>query len=626
MFAFVSHFAILKADRFRRNKFILNFLASTIVAVVLTIATATLWYDYQQADAQVDSITMNLASSLVISVDGAIDAIDIALLDMADEYVNRSENGKLNKTLLIQMLKMEQSRLPVRANLHIALANGDLIDDHDGKQPAINFSDRDYFQLLKNATDKKLVISEPIQNRLSHSWIWLFARRIEKPDGEFLGVVMASIPTDEINDLLEKHFTLPPGGSISLRSPGLLSIARVNFGNRNDTPVGDRHISNAFYAERQKNHTQGSYISDEASADKTRKSYSYVMSKNYGYVILVGIARTVVLSDWRTHLVVTALLVLLFISCTIVFVHFIGRAWRQQELDIRTISESRDALKSLNDELEARVAVRTEQLSGALDHLRATQEDLIQSEKLASLGFMVAGVSHEINTPIGNAVTITSTLREQLSKFDAALHEKSVSRPALIRWHDESVEMVAVLQRSVDRVAELVRNFKQLAVDKTSEQRHQFNLCTEIDNIIVALSLSFSEIQLTIDNAIPKDIECDSYPGPLCQVVDNLIRNAVLHGFEGRKQGRIVLNATLDKNLITLTISDNGKGMDPSVLARIFEPFYTTQLGKGGSGIGLALCHRIATTILGGDLRATSTKGAGSQFILTFMRIAPGSI
>ena len=268
----------------------------------------------------------------------------------------------------------------------------------------------------------------------------------------------------------------------------------------------------------------------------------------------------------------------------------------------------------------------TDELLDTLNRLRLTQGDLVQSEKLAALGSMVAGVSHELNTPIANAMMMSSTLIDHLKSLDTMMQSGGMRKSDLLRWQGGAIEMGQLLDRSIQRAATLITSFKQVAVDQTSERRRSFDLKVAVEDMLAALRPGLKGTPWTLENEIPDGIECDTYPGPLGQIITNLVQNAVLHGFEGRTQGRVALAAQLHNGQVTLTVTDDGVGMDSSVLMHIFEPFFTTKLGKGGSGLGLAISYRIATTILAGDLRALSSPGTGTRFTLTMPQRTPGKL
>ena len=275
--------------------------------------------------------------------------------------------------------------------------------------------------------------------------------------------------------------------------------------------------------------------------------------------------------------------------------------------------------------LEARVDQRTSELSATVTRLQQTQRDLVEAEKLASLGSLVAGVSHELNTPIGIALTAASTLEDGAREFKRVMNDEGIRRSTLETFVQRSIDMGELLVRSCHRAANLISSFKQVAVDQTSEHRRVFDLLELVNDNLTSLRPSLKNAAWTIEVDIPAGIQCDSYPGPLGQVLTNLIQNAGVHAFEDRASGLLRISAGAHTDMVELCISDNGQGMSAPTLARIFEPFYTTKLGKGGSGLGLAICRNMVTGVLGGQLTATAQLGTGSQFVVRFPMVAPQS-
>lgn len=282
-----------------------------------------------------------------------------------------------------------------------------------------------------------------------------------------------------------------------------------------------------------------------------------------------------------------------------------------------------DTLRESERVLEARVEERTAELSATLTRLQQTQHDLVEAEKLASLGSLVAGVSHELNTPIGNSLIMASTLADDARAFKLVMDEGGLKRSVLEVFVQRSIDMGDLLIRSCHRAAHLISSFKQVAVDQTSEHRRQFDLLELINDNLTSLRPSLKGASWTIEIDVPVGIRCDSYPGSLGQVLSNIIQNAAVHAFEDRPLGCLRISATAGADMVELCISDDGQGMSAQTLAHIFEPFYTTKLGKGGSGLGLAICRNMVTGVLGGQLIVTSQPGAGSQFLVRFPTVAP---
>ncbi len=264
-----------------------------------------------------------------------------------------------------------------------------------------------------------------------------------------------------------------------------------------------------------------------------------------------------------------------------------------------------------------------QQATHALNDLRSAQTQLVQSAKMASLGHLVAGVAHELNTPIGNALTTASILADSSNELKVAMSKDEMRKAMLIDYIEGAMLMTSVISRSCQRAATLINSFKQVAVDQTSEQRRSFHLHSLVEDNIAALRAGFSKEPWVIMTHIPQHIQCDSYPGPLGQVIANLVQNAGIHAFTGRETGLLKITAAQIGNTIEILFADDGIGMGSTILARIFEPFYTTQTGQGGPGLGLSISLNLVTGVLGGTLEASSEPGCGSQFRLCFPQNAP---
>jgi len=299
-------------------------------------------------------------------------------------------------------------------------------------------------------------------------------------------------------------------------------------------------------------------------------------------------------------------------------------------IDVTRQKEVEQELHQLNASLETRVAERTRELLEALDTLTHAQEELVHAEKLAALGSLVAGIAHELNTPIGNAVMMASTLADQERDF-ARLMEAGLTRSALQRFATTVHESSDILLRSLRRAAELITSFKQVAIDQSSYQRRRFTLDEVVQEIALTLSPSLRHSGVALLINVPTGIELDSYPGPLGQVLMNLISNAVVHAFNSsadkpsdRTDGTVVIaSRDVGANRIGISVTDNGCGMPAEVQNRIFEPFFTTRLGQGGSGLGLHITYNLVTGLLGGSIRVHSAVGSGTWFDIELPMAAP---
>lgn len=285
-------------------------------------------------------------------------------------------------------------------------------------------------------------------------------------------------------------------------------------------------------------------------------------------------------------------------------------------VDLSERKRAEDALRELNEQLESRVDERTREL-------RQAMAQIIESEKLASLGALVAGVSHELNTPIGNMVLAASALVDHLRTAGGAVDGGKLTRSGLAHVLAECLDASEIIVRNGNRASDLIDSFKRVAVDQTSQRRRCFDLRATVQDSLNALGAVTRRAKATVDLQIPDGIEMDSFPGHLEQIINNIIMNSITHGFEGRHGGRIVLQAVLKDGMIEMHYADDGHGIASQLHHKVFEPFYTTKLGQGGSGLGLAIVHNLVQAIFKGRLRLESEAGQGVQLHFAFPAVTP---
>lgn len=288
--------------------------------------------------------------------------------------------------------------------------------------------------------------------------------------------------------------------------------------------------------------------------------------------------------------------------------------------------ESRNQeLTDANEHLEQRVTERTESLEMTLETLERAQEEIIQTEKLASLGRVVAGVAHELNTPIGNALTVASTIQTDLEVLNAEFTAGTMRRSSMSTFIARAEEGLGLSLSNLQRAAHLISDFKQVAVDQTSDQRRDFDLAEVTTEILNMLQPTIRKSGCEVHKILCPDLACDSFPGRYGQVLTNLVMNATIHGFTPGAPGRISVRIGLvDEHLAELVVEDDGVGMPDAVRARIFDPFFTTKMGRGGTGLGMNIVHGIVTRVLGGQITVHSATGEGTRIRVVFPRVAPG--
>jgi PAS domain S-box-containing protein len=301
--------------------------------------------------------------------------------------------------------------------------------------------------------------------------------------------------------------------------------------------------------------------------------------------------------------------------------------------DITARNKAETALQALNQELEDRVARRTVQMEATnrelhqtLTLLRNTQSELIQGEKLASLGRMVAGLAHELNTPIGNALTIGTTLGDHVRQVSKAVETNALKKSGLTDFLHTSLHGVEVLERALRQANELISNFKQVSADQLSERRREFDLAVTVDEILSTLRPGFRGTPYVLESRVPTGILMDSYPGLLTQVISNLVNNAKLHAFEGRDSGMIEVTAVEKGDAVEISVSDNGNGIPADIRNRIFDPFFTTRMGRGGTGLGLSIVHSLVSQGLRGGIQVDYDLALGTRFVVTIPKREPPAL
>ncbi|MER2263696.1 sensor histidine kinase [Methylobacterium oxalidis] len=285
----------------------------------------------------------------------------------------------------------------------------------------------------------------------------------------------------------------------------------------------------------------------------------------------------------------------------------LGDIARATNVFVTEIARREQALRRAKDQADA-----------ALLDLRQAQADLIQAEKLASLGQLVAGVAHEINTPLGLALTTATVVRDETRAFDETLASGQLSRSRLTHYVERVREGAALLCTNLARAADLVHGFKQVAVDRVSDERRRFPLHTWLDELLASLKPLLRQGGHSVARACPP-LTVETNPGALAQVVTNCITNAVVHGFAGGRPGHIAVEvAEIRPGTIRLEIADDGRGIPPENLDRIYDPFFTTARSRGSTGLGMHIVHNLVTAKLGGRIAIESRPGEGTRVRIEF--------
>jgi signal transduction histidine kinase len=298
---------------------------------------------------------------------------------------------------------------------------------------------------------------------------------------------------------------------------------------------------------------------------------------------------------------------------------------RTQEHMLRQTEAETEQAK-LNLSLEGKVQQRTIALKEAnseliqtLEKLHQFQRQMVQNEKMASLGDMVAGVAHEVNTPIGLGVTASTMMLDRLSDMRKAFEDKTLKASSLSKFIAEGEENLNIIYRNLNRAAELISSFKQVAVDQSSENNRIFFFNKLMDEILMSMRPKLKKVNHQINIHCADNLVIESKAGPINQIMINLIMNSIIHGFEYMDRGQIdIIIESVDENKVSIEFKDNGKGIPEHLCKRIFDPFVTTKRGRGGSGLGMHLVYNLVTQALNGSISVLSEEGQGVQFRILF--------
>jgi PAS domain S-box-containing protein len=283
-------------------------------------------------------------------------------------------------------------------------------------------------------------------------------------------------------------------------------------------------------------------------------------------------------------------------------------------IDITERKRTEAAMQRLNDSLQAQIL----ETDRALQRLHETQGQLVQAEKMASLGNLVAGIAHEINTPVGIGVTAASHLRQEVKSMREAMTAGTLSKSMFEKFLSGFDQAGEILEANLFRAAELIRSFKQVAVDQTSEEKRRIRLKAYIEEVLVSLRPRLKNTPHQIQLECPEDLEILTSPGALAQILTNLVVNALVHAFEPQRSGLMRILVAKTETGVRLEFEDDGRGIAPENLSKIFDPFFTTRRGQGGTGLGLHIVFNLVSQTLGGTIVAESPSGKGARFTMTF--------
>jgi PleD family two-component response regulator/two-component sensor histidine kinase len=280
-------------------------------------------------------------------------------------------------------------------------------------------------------------------------------------------------------------------------------------------------------------------------------------------------------------------------------------------------------ISAFNDSLEKQVEERTSELKTAMESLHQLREELVSSEARATITTLIASTSHELATPLGNSVLASGMLKDSTGKLLDLLDTGKLKRSELEKFLGELRDATDLLQRNLNRARDLLLNFKQVAVDQASEQRRKFDFADTVTEILATMAPSLKTKPHKVVLELPEGIFMDSLPGPLGQIIINLINNAYLHAFEDRTDGVLTITAEKQGDEVLIHVVDNGVGIPEDNLKRLFDPFFSTKIGKGGTGLGMAIVQSLVEKNLGGSVSVQSTVGVGTRFDFRLPLVSP---
>ncbi|GAP74065.1 signal transduction histidine kinase [Pseudoalteromonas sp. SW0106-04] len=284
---------------------------------------------------------------------------------------------------------------------------------------------------------------------------------------------------------------------------------------------------------------------------------------------------------------------------------------------------------NLTEEIELRrhteqeLLTKQSEMQRYVDELNLAQERLLGSEKMAALGGLVAGITHDINTPVGIGVTATSFLQERLDAIEHAYKEKTLSPKALEEFIKDAKQSTELLTSNLARASELVASFKQIAVDQASEAVRTINFKEYLGEVIRSLHPKIKKTQHQVDVNCPDNLVLNLPAGAISQIFTNLIMNSLIHGFEDVEKGTITIDVSENDGLVDINYRDNGRGVDAEQLDKLFDPFFTTKRDQGGSGLGTHITFNLVKQTLGGEIEVSSEPGQGLQYRITIPKDLP---
>ena len=350
-------------------------------------------------------------------------------------------------------------------------------------------------------------------------------------------------------------------------------------------------------------------------------SASYIDSNIYIWILFAPIFIYYLIGFKKGKNWIIVLLVILFLFTLFVFLDILPHildeeALLQAYLALFFFSLMGHFFQKMTFRITEMLAKKNNRLEETLKELHFAQETLIASEKMAALGSLVSGVAHEVNTPVGTALTGISQIKYSTAELEKEFLNDKMDEKTFLSYLESTKSLSTMSEESLIRAAKLIRSFKEISVDQHSDEKREIDLKRYIDEVIHTLSIELKNNGIKVSNNIPDNITLHTYPGYISQIFSNLILNTVKHAFETTDDNTIIIAAMQKENKTTITFKDNGKGVSDEVAQKLFDPFFTTARGKGGSGLGLNIVYNLLTSKLNGLICIDSNYKDGLGFII----------
>ncbi|MCG8619656.1 MAG: ATP-binding protein [Desulfobacterales bacterium] len=578
-----------------------------------------------------------------------IEGVDLALKQIADAFQSQWQPGEHHPKQIHLALAGVKSHLPQLRDIIILNRQG--ISVHDsGRYPAkqIDLSDRTYFTVHESNTVSGLYVGSPLKGRSSGKWFLAVSRAMVTPTQRFSGVVAAIVDPE----YFWNYYNLL-GQANGIQTLFYHKNGRIIAGSGGLTPdnaqlAGQSVAEQPFSAlpsgksETQKTPTpmKGRLLSGLGNQIGIVLPLARNDDRYANLDIAAFISEDMVLAGFRQNFISAGafLLFSVLFAAGLIFISIrqIDARQKTREQLIRAIERKNAAeadvkkanheLQTLNRDLETRISDRTSDLEDALDNLKSLQHQIVEREKLASLGRLVAGIAHEINTPLGAAITATTALEEYIDDFTRKTEDLSHPEASLkdITGITEKLSYgTALIRSNILRAGDLTHSFKQVASDRQLDDFREIDLTTYMTDVVSSLSPEARRKGVSLEVHSPEATPLTTDPGALSQVMTNLIMNTLVHAFELPGDNRVRVTLETDETQVHLTVSDNGCGMPETVREKIFDPFYTTRRGAGGTGLGMHIVYTIVSGRLGGSVRVESAIGEGTRVSVTLPKTPP---